>query len=88
MGEITIPLTITGDQLEKIASMVADQLRQRPRAQKDSYTVAEAAEMIRVCPATIRRRVEAGILPKVAGFNVIRIPASHIHHLLCSDGRI
>jgi excisionase family DNA binding protein len=45
------------------------------------YTVREAAELLRICPESLRRAVRLGKIPgvvRVPGGRLIRIPASFI----------
>lgn len=47
----------------------------------DFYTIAEAAAILRVNPATVSRQCKAGQLPHVRIGRVVRIPAAELDRL-------
>ena len=78
---MSLAFEFTPAQIQAIAEVVAEELRKRPPLPKAFFTVPEAAEILQVCEATIRRQVKAGLLPRVQGVDAIRIPAAAIERL-------
>lgn len=82
---MTIPLTLTDEQVEQIADRVAAKLK--AESLPEVLTVSQAAEIAQVSTETVRRWVAAGILPKIAGTKAIRIPAQAVRrHLSMNTG--
>lgn len=81
---MTVTIHLTDDQVQTIAALVAEKLRPG----KTALSTAEAAERLGVHRDTVKRRVQAGIYPKVQGLGgrKIRIPAAFIDRLLMEDG--
>jgi excisionase family DNA binding protein len=67
---------LTPDQLDALASLVAAKLGSALANQKATLSSAEAAQRAGVSPQTIRRRVEAGQIPRVPGLHNLRIPTA------------
>lgn len=70
---LLIELRLPDDQLAILAGMIASKM---PGAHKDcrGYTVAEAAQISGFNVSTIRRQVDAGLLPKVQNVKKVKIP--------------
>ena len=47
-----------------------------------AYTVEEVAEMLKVAPKTIRRRIDAGVLKTLPGIRHKRITASSLEQFM------
>jgi predicted transcriptional regulator of viral defense system len=75
---ITIPLTLTDEQIGAIACRVAAELRERPPLVKEFFTVKEAAAILQVSTVTIRRMLRAGLLDRIPHLDAIRIPAKSL----------
>ena len=73
-----IEITLTDEQVETIAAMVAQKLRPG----KLPLSTTEAGKRLGVSRDTVKRRVQAGIYPRVKGLSQIRIPAAFIDKLL------
>lgn len=73
---------LTPEQLDELAERVADHMGKQKPAQKDTYTIKEAATRMDVHQVTIRRRVKAGTIPIIPGLGAIRIPASYVEAAL------
>ena len=78
-----VTFELTEEQVDGIAAMVAEKLANRKPT--TVCTVAQAAAQLGVHSETIRNRVKAGLLPKVAMSGVCRIPQWAIDNLL--EGR-
>lgn len=51
-----------------------------------TYTKREVAALLRISPATLDRRVKAGVIPTInLGGHVVRFPAAAIDRM-CSEG--
>ena len=74
-----IKLEFTEEQVAEIAKQVVGLLR---AGLPDVYTVREAAKMLRIDPKTIRRRIDAGLIPTVPNIGATRIPALFIEELI------
>ncbi|MEI6676891.1 MAG: helix-turn-helix domain-containing protein [Verrucomicrobiota bacterium] len=75
-----ITITIPDEQLEMLAKLIAGHLGKADS--KSTYTVTEAARVLRVSEKTIRRRVEAGTLAAVPCAGRTLIPAAVIEKLI------
>ena len=58
----------------ELAKMVADKMN--CGGSKAARSVAEAAELLGVSPVTIRRRVKAGMVPRLPGHGRVLIPSA------------
>lgn len=76
----TITLQVSDDMLATLAKLIASQLNKADR--QATYTVTEASRALRCAEKTIRRRVEAGTLPRVPGSGRVLIPAAAIEQML------
>lgn len=74
---INIPVELTAEHLDYIAERVAEKLG---RADTDKpRTAREAAAEMNVCEKTVRRKVDAGELPRLPG-SPLRISPVVIRH--------
>lgn len=78
---MTVTIHLTDEQVEAIAAMVAQKLRPG----KLPLSTKEAGQRLGVSRDTVKRRVQAGIYPRVKGLSQIRIPAAFIDQLLMED---
>ena len=76
-----ITINISDETLEALATIIVAKLNGKANG-KATYTVAEAAKIIGTSQETIRRRVEAGTLPRVPGIGRTLIPAVVIERLI------
>lgn len=74
-----LSIELTAEQVDQIAELVAQKVR---GSTGEILTLAQAARKARVSPATLRRWVKAGRLPKVPGSRVIRITSDHLDRVL------
>jgi len=74
-------ITIPDEQLEMLATLIARKIG-GANAGRATYTVREAAGVLRVSEKTIRRRVEAGTLARVPGMGRTLIPSAVIEKLI------
>lgn len=69
----------TPKQLQIIKDLITEHAGPRP----ESYTINQVANMLKVHPKTVKRRVDAGLYPKVPNTGkAVRIPAPFIEGLL------
>lgn len=75
---MTITLTLTDDQIDALATVVAERMRgtTTPSPRPHFYTVPEVAKALRISTKTVRRRIDAGIIPRVPAVAAVRIPAA------------
>jgi excisionase family DNA binding protein len=73
MSGISVEVRLPDDQLAVLAKLIVSAL---PVGSKDpsTYTVAEAARIAGCNVSTVRRQVDAGLLPKVQNVKKLLIP--------------
>jgi excisionase family DNA binding protein len=71
---------LSHEQLDHLAALIAGKLQTRTR--REPYTVDEAARALGVCAATVRRHIQAGIIPSVPHISKRLVPASVIESML------
>jgi hypothetical protein len=78
---MTFTLELTAEQLDALADAVAARLA--PASQgKVALSVADAAKATGLAKNTIRRRIEAGLIPTVPGLSPVRIPSDFIARMM------
>jgi excisionase family DNA binding protein len=83
---LLVEVRLPEDQLVKLASLIASKTGGRGAESDRPYTVEEAARALGLSGDTIRRRVKAGLLPKVPNMGRTLIPACEIDRLRNPDG--
>ena len=79
----TITLQLSDETMEALATLIAAKMGGGGgNGRSGVYTVTQAAKRLQVCPDTIRRRVMAGVLPRIPGIGKMVIPASAIEKLI------
>jgi hypothetical protein len=76
----TLEVTLSDETLERLAEKIAAKTQRTIR--REPYTIEQAAKALGVCGATIRRRVQAGIIPCVPNIGKRLVPASAIEAML------
>ena len=79
---MNITITIPDEQLEMLAIMIASKLVVKSLGGKDTYTCKEAAQRLGVHQETIRRRVKAGIIPRIPVISKLIIPGAAIDNIV------
>lgn len=74
-----VTIELSPEQIDEIAGAVAAKLGRREAP--TTLTVAQAAKRLGVTSDTVRRRVKAGIIPRVKCMGVVRIPALAIEEI-------
>lgn len=73
---------MTEAEIELLAEKIAAKLQ---KAEKKTYTLAEAATALSMSTRTVRRYMEAGLISRIPGTAKPIIPASEIEKLLKYD---
>jgi excisionase family DNA binding protein len=76
-----LTIELTQEQVDEIAAAIAGKLGKRDSSSAKTLTIRQAAARLNVAQDTVRRRVKAGIIPKVPCLGVVRIPAYAIDRL-------
>jgi len=76
---LTIPLTLTDEQIEQIAAVVAKKVG--APAIGRPFSLTEAAKELGVSRETVRLAVHAGKVKRVPNISAIRIPASEVEKM-------
>jgi hypothetical protein len=78
---MTFTLELTKEQLDALAEAVAARLAPAATG-KVALSVVDAAKATGLSKNTIRRRIEAGLIPTVPGFSPVRIPCDFIARMM------
>jgi len=71
---------LSHEQLDALADLIVAKSQRTQRTQP--YTVDEAARALGVCAATVRRHIQAGIIPSVPNISKRLVPAAAITEML------
>lgn len=67
---------------EQVGAIIDGMLAKAGNLQTRGLTYEQAADLLNVSPATVRRRVDAGIIPTIPNISPQRIPSNFIDRLL------